>query len=328
MNRGPLLEIRNLRTSFLVGDRQVAAVEGVNLRIDRGETVGLVGESGSGKSITALSILRLVPQPGQITDGEIIFEGEDLLKLPESNMRHIRGNEISMVFQEPMTSLNPVYTIGDQIVEAVVLHQKKSRKEAIVETVSLLGLVGIPSPERRMHNYPHELSGGLQQRAMIAMALACRPKLLIADEPTTALDVTIQAQILELLKRLRDELGMAILLITHAMGVVAEMAERVAVMYAGKIVEEAPVAALFHDPLHPYTKGLLESIPRLDAPRERLHAIDGVVPSLGNMPAGCRFHPRCPLAQDRCRQDEPPLVETSAGRRVSCWLHAAQREGR
>lgn len=328
MNGAPLLEIKNLRTSFLVGDREVAAVDGVNLQINRGQTVGLVGESGSGKSITALSILRLVPPPGRIAEGEIIFEGVDLLKVSEQQMRHVRGNEISMVFQEPMTSLNPVYTIGDQIIEAVVLHQQKTRKQAVAETISLLRLVGIPSPERRMNNYPHELSGGLQQRAMIAMALACRPKLLIADEPTTALDVTIQAQILELLKRLRDELGMAILLITHAMGVVAEMAERVAVMYAGKVVEEAPVSALFHEPLHPYTRGLLESIPRLDATRERLHAIDGVVPSLGNMPAGCRFHPRCPLAQDRCREAEPPLIDMGGGRQVACWLHAAHGEGR
>ena len=320
MGREALLQITDLKTSFLSETGPVAAVDGLTLEIGRGETIGLVGESGCGKTVTVLSIMRLVPKPGgQIDGGRIVFEGRDLLECDEAGMRKIRGNQISMIFQEPMTSLNPVYTVGNQICEVLSLHQGKQGKEAVDEAIELLRLVGIPHPERRVKDYPHNLSGGMRQRVMIAMALACRPKLLIADEPTTALDVTIQAQILELLKKLRDELGMAILLITHALGVVAEMADRVIVMYAGKIVEEAPVRDLFREPLHPYTVGLLESIPRLDSGKKRLHVIDGVVPSLKELPSGCRFNPRCPHATEVCRAKEPPLNDLGGGRRVSCW---------
>ena len=316
-----LVEVRNLKTYFHTEDGVVPSVDGVSLHIHRGETLGVVGESGCGKSVTSLSIMRLIPiPPGQIAGGEIIFEGEDLLKKSEAAMRKIRGNEISMIFQEPMTSLNPVYTCGDQIAEAIELHQGLNRKEAMAKAVEMLRLVGIPSPEQRAHEYPHQLSGGMRQRVMIAMALSCNPKLLIADEPTTALDVTIQAQILELMKKLKRELGMAIMLITHDLGVIAEMAERVIVMYAGKVVEEADVVSLFRKPLHPYTEGLLRSIPRLDGDKERLHVIEGVVPNPLRLPPGCRFNPRCPYAKDICRAKEPPLAETSPGRQVACWL--------
>ena len=316
-----LVEVRNLKTYFHTEDGVVPSVDGVSLHINRGETLGVVGESGCGKSVTSLSIMRLIPiPPGQIAGGEIIFEGVDLLKKSEAEMRKIRGNDISMIFQEPMTSLNPVYTCGDQIAEAIELHQGMGRKEAMAKAVEMLRLVGIPLPERRVHEYPHQLSGGMRQRVMIAMALSCNPKLLIADEPTTALDVTIQAQILELMKKLKKDLGMAIMLITHDLGVIAEMAERVIVMYAGKVVEEADVVSLFRRPLHPYTEGLLRSIPRLDDNKERLHVIEGVVPNPLHMPQGCRFNPRCPYAQDICRQKEPPLAEAGSGRKVACWL--------
>jgi oligopeptide/dipeptide ABC transporter ATP-binding protein len=316
-----LVEIRNLRTHFYTEDGVVPAVDGVNLYIRRGETLGVVGESGCGKSVTSLSIMRLIPNPpGKIVDGEILFEGQDLLKKSESEMRKIRGNEISMIFQEPMTSLNPVYTIGDQIAEAIQLHQGLSRKEALERAVHMLRLVGIPLPERRIHEYPHQLSGGMRQRVMIAMALSCNPKLLIADEPTTALDVTIQAQILELMKKLKQELGMAIMLITHDLGVVAEMCERVVVMYGGKVVEEADVVSIFKNPLHPYTEGLLKSIPRMDEEVERLHVIEGVVPNPAHLPKGCRFHPRCPYAFDKCKEAQPELKQVAPGRYVACFL--------
>ncbi|MEW6524580.1 MAG: ABC transporter ATP-binding protein [Bacillota bacterium] len=316
-----LVDIRNLKTTFYTTDGVVPAVDGVSLHIDRGETLGVVGESGCGKSVTALSVMRLIPwPPGKIEAGEIQFEGQDLLKKSEAQMRAIRGNDISMIFQEPMTSLNPVYTVGNQISEAIELHQGLDRRAALKRTVEMLKLVGIPLPERRVHEYPHQLSGGMRQRVMIAMALSCSPKLLIADEPTTALDVTIQAQILELMKRLKKELGMAIMLITHDLGVVAEMAQRVTVMYAGKVVEEAQVVPLFRRPLHPYTRGLLDSIPHMDAEKHRLHVIEGVVPNPMYMPKGCRFNPRCPYAQDKCREHEPELGELQPGRKVSCWF--------
>ncbi|MCL5677081.1 MAG: ABC transporter ATP-binding protein [Firmicutes bacterium] len=340
-----LLDIENLKTYFHTEDGIVPAVDGVSFGLDKGETLGVVGESGCGKSVTSLSVMRLIPTPpGEFRGGRILFRGEDLLKKSEAELRRIRGNEISMIFQEPMTSLNPVFTIGDQIAEAIQLHQGKSRKEAMERAAEMLRLVGIPAPEKRIHEYPHQLSGGMRQRAMIAMALSCEPALLIADEPTTALDVTIQAQILELMKKLKRELGMAIMLITHDLGVVAEMCERVVVMYAGKVVEEADVVSLFQKPLHPYTEGLLKSIPRLDTARggvaatgaaisaagveqasrggrERLHVIEGVVPNPQRLPSGCRFHPRCPYAQEVCRTQEPPLLEAGPGRQVACWLH-------
>lgn len=317
-----LLDVKNLTTSFFTDDGVATAVDDVSFHINRGETLAMVGESGCGKSVTSLSILRLIPSPpGKIVSGQIIFNGEDILAKSTEEMRTIRGNSISMIFQEPMTSLNPVFTCGEQIAEAVELHQKVSRKEAMERAIEMLRLVGIPNPERRVHEYPHQLSGGMRQRVMIAMALSCNPKLLIADEPTTALDVTIQAQILDLMRRLKKEFGMSILLITHDLGVVAEMAERVVVMYAGVIVEEAAVTDLFESPLHPYTHGLLESIPRLDAERKRLHVIEGTVPNLLKLPPGCRFAPRCPHAHERCRVAQPPLVPVGPNRSVACWLH-------
>jgi oligopeptide transport system ATP-binding protein len=317
-----LLDIRNLRTYFYTEDGVVPAVDGVNLYVKRGETLGVVGESGCGKSQTSLSVMRLIPMPpGKIMEGsEIIFEGEDLIKKSESEMRKIRGNDISMIFQEPMTSLNPVYTIGDQIAEAITLHQGLNRKEATDKAIEMLRLVGIPLPDRRVKEYPHQLSGGMRQRVMIAMALSCNPKLLIADEPTTALDVTIQAQILELMKKLKKELGMAIMLITHDLGVVAEMAERVVVMYAGKVVEEGDVVSIFKNPIHPYSEGLLRSVPRMDQDVETLHVIEGVVPNPLHLPQGCRFHPRCPYVIDKCKESQPPLEQIAPGRYVACFL--------
>ncbi|HLO04586.1 MAG TPA: ABC transporter ATP-binding protein [Symbiobacteriaceae bacterium] len=318
-----LVEIRNLRTHFHTEDGIVPAVDGVNFYIKRGETLGVVGESGCGKSVTSLSVMRLIPNPpGKIVEGEILFEGQDLVKKSESEMRKIRGNDISMIFQEPMTSLNPVYTIGDQIAEAIQLHQGLNQREAIDKAVEMLRLVGIPLPERRVKEYPHQLSGGMRQRVMIAMALSCNPKLLIADEPTTALDVTIQAQILELMKKLKKELGMAIMLITHDLGVVAEMCERVIVMYGGKVVEEADAVSLFKSPLHPYTEGLLRSIPRMDEDVEKLHVIEGVVPNPLHLPEGCRFHPRCPYAIDKCKESQPELEQVAPGRYVACFISA------
>ncbi len=315
----PLLEIRDLRTCFEVEGRTAWAVDGVSFAVRPGETLGVVGESGCGKSVTALSVLRLIPEPpGRIAGGQILFDGRDLVGVDEREIRRIRGNAISMIFQEPMTSLNPVFRVGYQIGEAIQLHQKATRAEARKRTIELLEQVGIPSPAERVDEYPHQLSGGMKQRVMIAMALACRPRLLIADEPTTALDVTIQAQILELLKELQREFGMAIILITHDLGVIAEMADRVAVMYAGKIVELSSTTDLFDSPKHPYTAGLFASLPQFAGARRRLRVIPGEVPNPLAFPAGCRFHPRCPAAADVCREAVPPLVEVAAGHSSAC----------
>ncbi|MBI3077836.1 MAG: ABC transporter ATP-binding protein [Deltaproteobacteria bacterium] len=316
-----LLSIEELRTHFFTDEGVVRAVDGVSVSLDEGDTLGLVGESGCGKTMTALSILRLVPSPpGRIVGGRISFDGRDLLNLPEPAMRKIRGNEISMIFQEPMTSLNPVFRVGDQIAEAVRLHQKVGKRAAWDRTVEMLQKVGIPAPERRAREYPHQLSGGMRQRVMIAMALSCNPRLMIADEPTTALDVTIQAQILDLIERLKDEIGMSVILITHNLGIVAETARHVAVMYAGKIVEYADVQALFGNPQHPYTIGLLRSLPRrgASARRERLEVIPGLVPSLQALPPGCKFNPRCKEVIAQCREEEPELKPIEPGHLVRC----------
>ena len=321
----PLLDIRGLKTHFRTDDGMVRAVDGVDLRVARGQTLSVVGESGSGKTVTAMTVLKLIPMPpGEIVAGKILWKGRDLVSLGAGDMRHIRSREIGIVFQEPMTSLNPVYTVGMQIAEVVREHQQLSRRDALDKAVEMLRLVHVPAPERRVHDYPHQLSGGMRQRVMIAMALACGPELLIADEPTTALDVTIQAQILDLLAEMKARFGMSILLITHAMGVVAETAERVAVMYAGRVVEEAPVAELFARPLHPYTQGLIRSIPRLDRKsgrRQRLEAIAGIVPSLLAPPPGCRFAPRCAFAVGACTRADPELRPLEEGRKVACILY-------
>lgn len=322
-----ILQVKNLRTSFFTEDGEVKAVDGVSFDVQKGKTLGIVGESGSGKSITSLSIMRLVNEPGKIVDGEILFKGEDLLQKSEREMRSMRGNVISMIFQEPMTSLNPVYTVGRQIAEAFEIHQGKSRKEALAEAKDLLQLVGIPSPEKRIHQYPHELSGGMRQRVMIAIALACTPDLLIADEPTTALDVTIQAQILELMKDLQNKLGMTVIMITHDLGVVAETCDHVAVMYCGKVVEYADVLSLFKNPKHPYTIGLLQSLPRHDIDQEELQAIKGTVPSPTEMPKGCRFAPRCPYAMSICHERLPELKKTEDNNEVRCWMYTDEWEG-
>ena len=317
-----LLDVKGLKTHFKTDEGWVHAVDGVDLAIDAGETLGVVGESGCGKSVTAFSIMRLIPiPPAKIVAGEILFRGRNLVEFDDAQMRAIRAKEIAMVFQEPMTSLNPVYSVGEQIAEVVRLHQGLSRKAAIDRAAEMLRLVRIPHPERRVHDYPHQFSGGMRQRVMIAMALSCEPKLLIADEPTTALDVTIQAQILDLLGELKDRMGMAVMLITHAMGVIAETAQRVIVMYAGKVVEEAPVGELFRDPRHPYTQGLIRSIPRIDTAaiqKQRLEAIPGVVPSLLEPKPGCRFAARCPHAQPECVAATPPLRTVSAGHSAAC----------
>ncbi len=317
-----LLEVRNLKTYFYTDEGVARAVDGVSFALRPHQTLGLVGESGCGKSVTSLSIMRLIPQPpGRIVEGEILFGGTDLVRLSEKEMRSIRGNEISMIFQEPMSSLNPVYTVGDQIVEAIVLHQKVSREEARKRAIEMLKRVGIPSPETRVDEYPHQLSGGQRQRVMIAMALSCNPSMLIADEPTTALDVTIQAQILELLQGLQTDFGMAILLITHDLGVIAETAHRVVVMYAGIVVEEADVIPLFDDPKHPYTRGLLDSIPKLTQPQSRLATIPGTVPNpLDHLP-GCPFANRCSYVMDICRVQMPRLAEVASGHAVRCHLY-------
>jgi peptide/nickel transport system ATP-binding protein len=318
-----LLDIRGLKTHFATDDGWVHAVDGVDLTVDRGETLGVVGESGCGKTVTALTVMKLVPMPpGRIVAGQVLWQGRDLVPLDEAEMRKIRAKEIAIVFQEPMTSLNPVYTVGEQIAEVIRLHDGLGRGAALEKTVEMLRLVRIPNPERRFRDYPHQFSGGMRQRVMIAMALACNPKLLIADEPTTALDVTIQAQILELIGELKARLGMAVMLITHAMGVIAETAQRVTVMYAGKVVEEAPVRELFARPRHPYTQGLIRSIPRIDTAatrKTRLEAIRGVVPSLVEPAPGCRFAPRCKFARDECRET-PPLREVAPGHKVACVL--------
>ena len=314
-----LLDVRNLRTHFFTDDGVVKSVDGVSFPVRKGKTLGVVGESGCGKSVTALSILRLISPPGKSVDGQILFEGVDLLKLPEHEMRKVRGHKISMIFQEPMTSLNPVFTVGYQIMEAVRLHLGLDKAAARQRTIEMLEKVRIPSAATRVDEYPHQLSGGMRQRIMIAMALACNPQLLIADEPTTALDVTIQAQILELLKDLQRELGMSVIIITHDLNVVAEVADDVAVMYASKIVEYAPAAELFKNPLHPYTLGLLRSIPQLDTPRgAKLNVIPGNVPNPLRFPAGCKFHPRCPSAVEACKTVEPVLRELRPGHWVAC----------
>jgi peptide/nickel transport system ATP-binding protein len=319
-----LLDIQGLQTHFATDEGWVRAVDGVDLGVDRGETLGVVGESGSGKTVTALSVLKLIPMPpGRIVSGRILWRERDLVPLGAREMQKIRSKEIAIVFQEPMTSLNPVYTIGDQIAEVIRLHEGLGKRAARERTIEMLRLVRIPNPERRVADYPHQFSGGMRQRVMIAMALSCNPALLIADEPTTALDVTIQAQILELLTEMKARLGMAVMLITHAMGVVAETAQRVVVMYAGKVVEEAPVGELFANPRHPYTQGLIRSIPRIDTAaikKPRLEAIAGVVPSLLDPPPGCRFAPRCRYASSICVEAVPPLREIAPGHKVACVL--------
>jgi peptide/nickel transport system ATP-binding protein/oligopeptide transport system ATP-binding protein len=326
MRDGALLAIRDLRVRFHTLEGSFYAVDGVDWHVERRETLGLVGESGCGKSVTALSVLRLLPPRTTEIQGQILFEGINLLELDTEQLRRIRGNSVSMIFQEPMTSLNPVFTVGEQIAETIRLHQGLTPKEAWDQAVEMLRLVQIPSPEARAKDYPHQLSGGMRQRAMIAMALSCHPQLLLADEPTTALDVTIQAQIMDLMLRLREEMHTSIVLISHNLGLIAEMARRVVVMYAGKVVEEAPVRELFHDPLHPYTRGLLGSVPwigrKQTTGRRRLQEIPGIVPGLMEMPSGCRFHPRCPEAKEVCRREPPPTIHRDDGRRVLCWLWA------
>ncbi len=321
----PLLQVKNLRTYFHTEDGLVRAVDGVDFHVYPGEVIGLVGESGCGKSVTSLSIMRLISPPGKVETGEILFEGTDLLKLTEKQMMSIRGDRISMIFQQPQTSLNPVFMVGDQVAEVMSIHEKLKKSEAWDEAVEMFRLVGIPDPERRAKAYPHELSGGMAQRVMIAMALALRPSLLIADEPTTALDVTIQAQILDLMRNLRAEVGASVILITHDLGVIAELAERVAVMYAGQIVEETDVTRIFDEPLHPYTQGLIGSIPILTKTVDRLEVIPGSVPNLVNLPPGCRFAPRC-LAREQngleiCARQNPDLIEMRPGHKVRCWLY-------
>lgn len=317
-----LLEIKNLKTYFYTDEGISKAVGGVDLVINRGEILGVIGESGSGKSVTALSVIRLVAiPPGKIVSGEIWFEGKNLLEMSLDDIRRIRGNKISMIFQEPMTSLNPVLTIGNQIIENIVTHQKLDKPLARERAIEMLKLVGIPSPGKRIDEYPHQLSGGMRQRAMIAMALSCRPKLLIADEPTTALDVTIQAQILELIRKMREEIGMAVMMITHDLAVIAEVADNVAVAYGGKVMEYGDVISIFKDPLHPYTKALYNSIPRItDSKKRRLEVIDGIVPNPLDLPEGCSFHPRCKFARQICKQMDPELVALGA-RRVRCLMY-------
>ena len=319
-----LLRIEDLHTYFFTYEGVVKAVNGIDFSIRKGETLGLVGESGCGKSVTSLSIMRLTPRPqGRVVNGSIFFDGINLLELSEKQMRDVRGNLVSMIYQEPMTALNPVYTVGNQITEAIRRHQKVSRKRAAELAVEMLQKVGIPNPNKRMKEYPHQLSGGMRQRVMIAMALSCKPKLLIADEPTTALDVTIQAQILDLMNKLKKDMGASILLITHDLAVIAEMAQSVAVMYAGRIVEYAEVVEFFTDPKHPYTLGLMDSIPKMDdVPADRLlKAIPGIVPSLLHLPRGCSFQDRCAYTFDRCLIDSPPLFESGSGHLVRCWKY-------
>jgi peptide/nickel transport system ATP-binding protein len=325
IHASPLLRIENLYTRFDTLDGVVTAVDGIDFEVYPGETLGLVGESGCGKSVTALSILRLLRCPPAAIEGRIFFEGRDLLQMDADAVRSVRGSEIAMIFQEPMTSLNPVITIGEQVAEGLRLHKRLTRPESWQRAVEMLQKVQIPSPENRMSQYPHKFSGGMRQRAMIAMALACGPKLILADEPTTALDVTIQAQIMSLMLRLKEELRTAIVLITHDLGIVAEAASRVIVMYAGKVVEEAPVRELFKDARHPYTRGLLGSVPvigRSKRPSRRLQEISGMVPNPLFMPSGCRFNPRCPQAMPVCCADPPPMIRLGEHRRVSCWLEA------
>jgi oligopeptide transport system ATP-binding protein len=322
VERKPLLEVKNLKTWFYTPDGIVKAVNGVSFTLNEGEALGLVGESGCGKSVSAMSLMRLIPTPpGRIVEGEVIFDGRDLLKLNDEGIRRIRGNDIAMIFQDPMTSLNPVLTIGRQIGEALELHKGMNRDQSRQRTIELLELVGIPSARSRVDDYPHQFSGGMRQRVMIAMALSCDPKLLIADEPTTALDVTIQAQILDLIMQLRRELGMAVIMITHDLGVVAGVADKINVMYAGYIVESAPAEELFSKPRHPYTLGLLRSIPRIDEPRkEKLIPIEGLPPDLIDAPVGCPFVPRCTYKVDRCVEENPSLEPVEPGHSIACWV--------
>ena len=327
MNHHPhLLDVQRLKTYFYTFEGVAKAVDDVSFYLDKGETLGLVGESGCGKTVTALSVMRLIPEPpGKIVHGKILFDGVNLPDLTMRQMRAIRGKRISMIFQEPMASLNPVFTIGDQISEMFVLHQRLGKKESWERAVEMLRVVQIPSPEKRVHEYPHQLSGGMQQRAMIAMALSCNPEILIADEPSTALDVTIQAQIIDLMMQLKKDFDAAIMLITHDLGVIAEIAQRIVVMYAGKVVEEGQILAIFEDPRHPYTRGLLKSIPKLGERsrygRQRLKEIAGIVPSLYELPPGCSFYPRCPEAMAICQEKGPELTELGGGHRVRCWLY-------
>ncbi|MCM3112316.1 ABC transporter ATP-binding protein [Lederbergia lenta] len=322
-----VLDVRNLRTSFYTDDGEVRAVDGVSFSVPKGKTLGIVGESGSGKSITSLSLMRLLPASGKVKEGEVLFKGQNLLDLSEEKMRAVRGNVISMIFQEPMTSLNPAFTVGEQISETLMIHEKLNKKEAMKKSVELLTLVGIPSPQQRVKQYPFELSGGMRQRVMIAMALACNPEILIADEPTTALDVTIQAQILGLIKDLQQRLDMSVIFITHDLGVVAETCDFVSVMYAGQVVEYSDVISLFKKPKHPYTVGLLNSLPRHDIEQEKLIPIKGNVPNAHEMPVGCRFAPRCPFATDLCRTKMPELITDEEGNQIRCWIYSDQWDG-
>ncbi len=345
MEKEVILDVKNLKTYFYMSDGVVPAVDDVSFTVHKGETLGIVGESGCGKSVTSLSIMRLIPQPpGKIVNGQILYHGDDLVKMPMRKVRQIRGSNISMIFQEPMTSLNPVFMVGDQIAESLTLHQglkgyswrnwfsriKRLDTPAWRRATEMLKLVGIPDPEKRVLNYPHQMSGGMRQRVMIAMAMACNPEILIADEATTALDVTIQAQILELMKDLRRRFGMSIILITHNLAVVAEMADTIAVMYAGKIVEYTTANQIFKDPRHPYTWGLLHSIPRVDQEKkdEKLPTIEGMVPSPYNLPVGCKFHPRCFNAGQKCREEEPPLQTMEDGRKLRCWFPITKEGGK
>lgn len=320
-NNKPLLDVQNLKTYFHTEDGVVPAVDGVSFQVNKGDTVAIVGESGCGKSVTAYSIMGLLAPPGKFEQGKILFEGKDLIKASKREMRRLRGNEMSMIFQEPLTSLNPVFTVGNQISESIIWHQNVSKAEAKQKSIEMLKKVGIPRAEKIYSSYPHSLSGGMRQRVMIAMALSCNPKLLIADEPTTALDVTIQAQILHLMKELSHEYETAIIIITHDLGVVAELVDRVIVMYAGQVVEEADVFTLFKEPKHPYTQGLLNSTPRIHELKDQLDSIEGAVPLPSEMPNGCRFHPRCPHAMKKCVELEPLLEEIEPGNKVRCWLY-------
>ena len=322
-----LLEVKDLETEFKVKRGTVKAVNGVSFEVDKGEILAVVGESGSGKSVTSLSVMGLIRDPGRVAGGEILFGGENLLKKNTKEMQAIRGDKISMIFQEPRTSLNPVYRVKDQIMETILTHTTMSKKEALARAIEMLDLVGIPAPEQRVNDYPHQMSGGMRQRVMIAMALACDPELLIADEPTTALDVTIQAQILDLINRLREKLGMAVLLITHDLGVVAETADKVVVMYCGRVVEQATVEQLFTKPLHPYTQGLLDSIPKMDEDKERLYMIKGIVPDPIHLPKGCSFADRCDKCMEKCKEHMPKLARTEDGRKVRCFLISDEVEG-
>jgi oligopeptide/dipeptide ABC transporter ATP-binding protein len=328
VNIEPLLEVRGLKTHFLTPEGRVRAVDGVDMSIGKGRTLGVLGESGSGKSVTALSVMRLIQPPGEIVEGRVTLDGRDLLGMSEEQMRDVRGKDVSMIFQEPMTSLNPVYTLGDQIAEVFMIHRGHGRAEAMEGAADMLAQVGIPSPKSRVDDYPHQFSGGMRQRAMIAMAIACRAKLMIADEPTTALDVTIQAQILDLMLKLQDELGMAIMLITHDLGVIAETSDEVVVMYAGQVVEYLEIDQLFEDPAHPYTQGLLRSIPRLGEKfltgKQPLQEIPGIVPNLIHLPPGCPFAERCTHVMDRCRQERPPLFRLADDHGSRCWLSEAE----